>query len=180
MKKQILIIFLCLVLTTPFFLNIHPVFADDTEEVDSDLTGILDEEPTSEDSTTTAESCKPSEPGCITIDASGDDSFNVGDILNVNDPTTNEAIQGQEYLLKSDTPILSFILDIVNFISRIIGVIAFGLIVIGGIRMIVSQGNEDQLQKGKALLETAVIGLVIAMFSYIIVRFVQSLFYLQP
>lgn len=108
------------------------------------------------------------------------ESFNVGDILNVNDEETGEAIQGQEYLAEENTnPLLSFILDIVNFISRVIGVIAFGLIVIGGIRMIVSGGNEDQLQKGKALLETAVIGLVISMFSYIIVRFVQSIFYLQ-
>ncbi|MFA5843040.1 MAG: hypothetical protein WC882_05250 [Candidatus Gracilibacteria bacterium] len=107
------------------------------------------------------------------------ESFDVGDILNVNDEQ-GTAIQGQEYLSEdSKTPLLSFILDTINFITRIIGVIAMGLIVIGGIRMIVSQGSEDQLQKGKALLETAIVGLVISMFSYIIVRFVQSIFYLQ-
>lgn len=115
----------------------------------------------------------------IPSDINDSETFNVGDILNVNDEN-GDPIQGQEYLLKSDTPIIAFILDIVNFITRIIGVIAMGLIVIGGLRMIVSQGSEDQLQKGKALLETAIFGLVISMFSYIIVRFVQSLFYLQP
>ena len=53
------------------------------------------------------------------------------------------------------------------------------LIIIGGLMMIVAQGEEHLLQKGKDTLIAAVFGLIIVMFSYIVVRFVQSLFYLQ-
>ncbi|MBT5016161.1 hypothetical protein HOM98_01605 [Candidatus Peregrinibacteria bacterium] len=114
-------------------------------------------------------------------------SFNVGQILSTGDNVEeggctegevgSEGEQCQSYL-KEDIPITAFILDIVNFVTRIVGAIAMILIIAGGLMMIVSQGEEHLLQKGKDVLTSAIFGLVIAMFSYIIVRFVQSLFYL--
>ena len=59
------------------------------------------------------------------------------------------------------------------------GAIAMLLIIIGGLYMLSSEGEDDKIQKGKGILTAAIIGLVISMFSYIIVRFVQSIFYLQ-
>ncbi len=108
------------------------------------------------------------------------DSFDVGQILSVNDNAgdgTDDEEQGQSYL-QSESPVAAFILDIINFITKIIGTIAMVLIIVGGLMMIVSQGEEHLLQKGKDTLTTAIFGLVISMFAYIIVRFVQSLFYL--
>ncbi len=99
-------------------------------------------------------------------------SFNVGDILT----TTG---QDQKYLddESGNAPLVAAILDVIEFILRIIGAIAILLIIIGGLYMIISEGSEDRLEKGKTILTNAIIGLVIAMFSYLIVRFVQSIFY---
>lgn len=104
-------------------------------------------------------------------------SFDVGEILSATDGTSE---QDQSYLTdENNAPVISFILDIINFITRVIGAIAMLLIIVGGLMMIVSQGEEHLLQKGKDTLTSAIFGLAIAMFSYLIVRFVQSLFYLQ-
>ncbi len=114
----------------------------------------------------------------ITVEVGDKDSdtFDIGSILSITTDTDGEG-QGQSYL-NDESPVVGFILDIVNFITRVIGTIAMILIIVGGLMMIVSQGEEHLLQKGKDVLTTAIFGLVISMFAYIIVRFVQSLFYL--
>ncbi|HCW32796.1 MAG: hypothetical protein UT36_C0006G0042 [Candidatus Peregrinibacteria bacterium GW2011_GWF2_39_17] len=100
-------------------------------------------------------------------------TFDVGDILSTSG-------QDQTYLNdEHNSPIVAFILDVINFVTRIIGAIAMIMLILGGLMMIVSEGDDTRLQKGKGLLETAIFGLIIVMFSYIIVRFVQSIFYLQ-
>lgn len=111
-------------------------------------------------------------------DINESDSFNVSEILTVGE---GDEAQDRSYFdeNKDEAPIVLFILDIINFITRIVGAIAMLLIIIGGLMMIVAQGEEHLLQKGKDTLIAAVFGLVIVMFSYIVVRFVQSLFYLQ-
>lgn len=105
-------------------------------------------------------------------DINDSNSFNVGDIL-----TTKG--QKQEYLndASGNAPIVAAILDVIEFIIRVVGAIAILLIIIGGLYMIISEGSEDRLEKGKTILTSAIIGLVISMFSYLIVRFVQSIFY---
>lgn len=99
-------------------------------------------------------------------------SFSVSDILK----TTG---QNQKYLNdpSGNAPLVAAILDVIEFIIRIVGAIAILLIILGGLYMIISEGSEDKLEKGKTILTSAIIGLVIAMFSYLIVRFVQSIFY---
>tara|TARA_B100000315_G_scaffold120503_1_gene110405 strand:+ start:879 stop:1259 length:381 start_codon:yes stop_codon:yes gene_type:complete len=111
-------------------------------------------------------------------DINESDSFNVSEILTVGE---GDEAQDRSYFdeNKDEAPIVLFILDIINFITRIVGAIAMLLIIIGGLMMIVAQGEEHLLQKGKDTLIAAVFGLIIVMFSYIVVRFVQSLFYLQ-
>lgn len=110
-------------------------------------------------------------------DVNDGSSFNVNEILSSG---SGDNSQDQRYLNDgSNAPVVSFILSIINFITRVIGVIAMLLIIVGGLMMIASQGEEHLLQKGKDTLKHAIFGLVITMFAYIIVRFVQSLFYLQ-
>lgn len=107
------------------------------------------------------------------------DSFNVQSILNVQ--TTDDGSQGHTYFDSENDatpPAVAFILDVVNFITKMVGAVAVLLIIIGGLMMIVSQGEEHLLQKGKDVLIAAIFGVAIVMLSYIIVRFVQSLFYL--
>lgn len=116
----------------------------------------------------------------VTLDTnlSDSESFDVGEILSVGEEGDEDA-QGQPYFENSEAPILLFILDIINFITRLIGTIAMVLIILGGLMMIASEGDENRIQKGKGILEAAIIGLIISLFSYVIVRFVQSLFYLE-
>lgn len=117
----------------------------------------------------------------LNTDLSDGESFDVGEILSVGEEG-DEDIQGQPYFEDGEdagAPILLFILDIINFITRLIGTIAMVLIILGGLMMIASEGDENRIQKGKGILEAAIIGLIISLFSYVIVRFVQSLFYLQ-
>ena len=59
---------------------------------------------------------------------------------------------------------------------KIMGTIAVLLVIIGGFTMVTAQGESDQIDKGKDILKYAIIGLVIALFSYIIVISVQSIF----
>lgn len=126
----------------------------------------------------------PSKTQAASIDLGDDlsdtESFDVYHILTAGDGEDAEDQQGQGYLGDTDNPPLTvFILDIINFITRIIGAFAMILIILGGLMMIVSEGDENRLQKGKGILEAAIIGLIISLMSYVIVRFVQSLFYLQ-
>jgi hypothetical protein len=119
----------------------------------------------------------------VTLDTnlSDSESFDVGEILSVGEEGDEDS-QGQPYFedgADAGAPILLFILDIINFITRLIGTIAMVLIILGGLMMIASEGDENRIQKGKGILEAAIIGLIISLFSYVIVRFVQSLFYLE-
>jgi hypothetical protein len=96
--------------------------------------------------------------------------FNVGSILTTSGQNTDQ-------FLGEDQPILAFLLSIINFISLTIGSIAILLIIIGGLLMIVSEGDENRLQRGKDIVIAAIIGLVISLSAYLIVTFFQSIFY---
>jgi hypothetical protein len=101
-------------------------------------------------------------------------TFDVGDILSPEDDERGEPT-GQEYL-KEDNPIVAFILTVINFAIQIMGSIAIIIIIIGGFMFMFAQGNQQKLDEAKDILKYAVIGLLVALLSYIIVIFVQSLF----
>lgn len=81
---------------------------------------------------------------------------------------------GQE---KQPTEIGQYILRLVNFLTLTIGSFAFLAIVIGGIMLLTSAGKEQQVTKGKDIIKYAITGLVVALASYFITAFVQSIFY---
>jgi len=58
----------------------------------------------------------------------------------------------------------------VNLLLSIIAVISVLFVVIGGFRYVTSNGNEEAASKGRQTITNAVIGLVIAMLSYTIIR----------
>ncbi len=97
--------------------------------------------------------------------AQNTDSFNVKKYL-----TTT----GQE---NQPLDIASYLVRFINFLSALIGGVAFLAIVIGGIILLTSAGQENQLTKGKDIIKYALIGLVVALASYFITAFVQSIFY---
>ncbi len=74
-------------------------------------------------------------------------------------------------------PVFVFIRDTVNFLSAIVGSFALLVFVIGGIYLLISEGQEDRIQKGKQAMIFSMIGLAIALFAYAITTIVQSLLF---
>lgn len=98
-------------------------------------------------------------------------TFDVRDILTL---PGNE--QPAKYYNKEEGPLVGFILEIMNFATAIIGSIALILFIVAGFTMMLSEGNQQRVDKAKDIFKYAIIGLVVAFLSYIIVLFMQSVF----
>ena len=107
------------------------------------------------------------------IDTSSLESFDVGDYLQVSG-------QDQAYMETTEaqpSSIIGFALIIIDFLIKVIGTVCVVFIIVGGVLMMSSQGDDSRIQKGKTIITQAIIGLVIAFGSYILVSFVQSIIY---
>lgn len=63
---------------------------------------------------------------------------------------------------------------IIKWMLGLVGFLALIAIIIGGARMIMDFGNEEQVKKGKATVLWAVIGLAVVILSYAIINIVTS------
>lgn len=61
--------------------------------------------------------------------------------------------------------------NIIKIMLGLLGILLVAYIVYGGYLITLSQGNEDQVTKGKEAIKNAVIGLIIILSAYSIVRF---------
>ncbi|MBI2463989.1 hypothetical protein HYV57_03470 [Candidatus Peregrinibacteria bacterium] len=91
-------------------------------------------------------------------------TFNVSEFLK---------IKGQEEY----TSITQFIVAIINFVLKIVAAVIIGIIVIAGLRLIVSNADENSIQKGKEAFTSAILGLLIVLAAYVITLFVQGILY---
>lgn len=73
--------------------------------------------------------------------------------------------------------IFQFIADTIDFLTAIIGSFSLLVFIVGALYMLVAEGQEDRLQKGKQAMVYALIGLAIALFAYVITTAVQSIFF---
>lgn len=64
--------------------------------------------------------------------------------------------------------------QVINILLYIIGVVAVIMLIIGGIRYTVSNGDSNQVSSAKNTILYAVVGLVVAIFAYAIVNFVVT------
>jgi hypothetical protein len=69
------------------------------------------------------------------------------------------------------------IFRVIRLIAMLIGTVAILLYIIAGYFMIFSQGDENQLTKGKQILTFTSLGLVLAFGAYMIVQLVMGLIY---
>jgi hypothetical protein len=69
----------------------------------------------------------------------------------------------------------TFVLLIMKWILGLIGIFAVLFIMIGGFRMITSQGNEEAYGVAKKTVTYAVIGLVVAVLSFSMIAIVENL-----
>lgn len=65
-----------------------------------------------------------------------------------------------------------FLKDIVNILLFVIGTISVIMIIVGGLRYVLSGGDAGSIKAGKDTVLYAIIGLVVAIMAYAIVNFV--------
>ncbi len=70
----------------------------------------------------------------------------------------------------------SMITIVINILLFVVGIIAVIMIVVGGIRYTLSNGNASQVKEAKDTILYSVIGLIIALMAYAIVNFVLGKF----
>lgn len=68
----------------------------------------------------------------------------------------------------------SLILSIINIILAVAGLIAVLILIIGGFRYVTSFGNEEAVKQAKGMIINAIIGIVIIILSFVIVRVVSN------
>jgi len=66
--------------------------------------------------------------------------------------------------------------NVINLLLLVIGMIAVIMIIIGGIRYVTSNGDQNQITGAKNTILYAVIGLVVAIMAFAIVNFVITAF----
>lgn len=86
------------------------------------------------------------------------------------------SIEGQE---NSTNPLDSatFMDKMIDLLAKMVGLIAFVLLVVGGFRLVAAAGNDNEIQKAKTMIIYSIIGLVVVLLAYIIVATVQGLLY---
>lgn len=100
------------------------------------------------------------------------DQFKVSDYLKIEG--------GQTYLEEDKLQtqgVAYFIIKTIELLTKIIGSFALLFVILGGMILMLSSGNEDFQRRGKEIIKYALIGLVIAFTSLLVVTFVQSLFF---
>lgn len=118
-------------------------------------------------------------PGGDTQDSS-DFALKVDCILKTSDQNLSFFTYGEGERTVADggpAPIEKVVIKIINTLIVIIGSVSMLLIVIAGFMMITSPGNENQRSKATEILTSAIISLVVAFSSYIIVNAVVGLFF---
>ncbi|MBX4186747.1 MAG: hypothetical protein KW802_00590 [Candidatus Doudnabacteria bacterium] len=76
--------------------------------------------------------------------------------------------------LPNDTSISQFILKIINIALAVAGLIAVLFLIIGGFRYITSAGNEETAESAKKIIINAIIGVVVIILSFVIVRVISN------
>lgn len=71
------------------------------------------------------------------------------------------------------------LVDAIDTLVKIIATVALIVFIIGALITIVSGGKDDLIDRGKKTMTYSVIGLAVALFSFIIVTFLQSLFFVS-
>ncbi|MEX2055199.1 MAG: hypothetical protein WD972_03365 [Candidatus Andersenbacteria bacterium] len=70
------------------------------------------------------------------------------------------------------TSINSFLTSVISYILGVASLLALLALIVGGTRLIIGFGNEDQLKSAKTIIKWAIIGLIVVVLSYVIVRLV--------
>ncbi len=79
--------------------------------------------------------------------------------------------------LASHSGVIALLVNVISLFVKVISSISLIVFIIGALLVITSQGKEDVLEKGKNAMLYSVIGIIVALMSFIIVTFVRSVLY---
>lgn len=74
-----------------------------------------------------------------------------------------------------DSDIMQVFLRVINWLLLVVSLVAVIIIIVAGLTMAFSGGNESRATRGKSMLFSAIIGLVLALTSFAIVNLIQGL-----
>ena len=77
--------------------------------------------------------------------------------------------------LPKDVNLIQAVVNIINFVLSLLGLVAVIMIIIGGFKYMMSGGDEDKVKKAKKLLISGLVGLIIIILAYAIASFVINL-----
>ncbi len=97
--------------------------------------------------------------------------FAFAPVANAQFQTPNQCNQAG---LPCDESISGFILKIINIALSVAGLIAVLFLIIGGFRYITSAGNEETAEQAKKVITNAIIGVVVIILSFVIVRVISN------
>ncbi|MCX6824819.1 MAG: hypothetical protein NTY80_01215 [candidate division SR1 bacterium] len=84
-------------------------------------------------------------------------------------------VTGPTLVQGSESTIFNIIQTINKYLWFSIGAICMGVLIFGGIKLITAQGDQAKMKEANKLLMGALIGILIAIFSYAIVRIIVNL-----
>ena len=77
---------------------------------------------------------------------------------------------------KGDTNINSLVLSVINLLLYIVAVVAVVMIIVGVMKYLTSSGDSGKVTSAKNTVVYAVVGLLVAIFSWVIVNFIVKQF----
>jgi len=87
--------------------------------------------------------------------------------------TTPDASRGNTGL-PNDQRVSDLILRVINIALAVAGLVAVLFLIIGGFRYITSAGNEETAEQAKKIITNAIIGIVVIILSFVIVRVISN------
>jgi hypothetical protein len=93
-----------------------------------------------------------------------------------NDTSITGAVDAVQPANAAQGSLLDNVKNIINVMLLIIGVVAVIMLIVGGFRYVLSNGNEKAVSGAKDTILYAVIGIVVALLSFAIVNFVLARF----
>jgi len=76
--------------------------------------------------------------------------------------------------LTNESTLTGFILRVINIALALAGLIAVLFLIIGGFRYITAGGNSDNSDEAKKIILNAVIGIIVVILSFVVVRVVSN------
>jgi|SRR3989344_2473262 len=76
--------------------------------------------------------------------------------------------------LPNDSSLSGLIMRIINIALGVAGLVAVLFLIIGGFRYITAAGNEETAEQAKKIIINAIIGVVVIILSFVIVRVISN------